>query len=129
MPSKKKKITKRKFSLKKNKMEVPEVDQAHILEEPTPDMTTREFHEDLKELIEKNIKWSQVVYSQNKAIKHRLTMMVLLNYIKIIIILTPIILGIIYLPPLIADMLAQYNEVINNGASFQDAIQKFLNKQ
>lgn len=59
----------------------------------------------MKELIEKNIKWSQVIYAQNKRINKRLTMMVLGSYLRFFLIITPLILGLIYLPPLIRDFL------------------------
>jgi len=67
---------------------------------------------DLKDLIEKNIKWSQVIYNQNKKIKHRLTMMVVGNYLRLALIIAPIILGIIYLPSLIKQFSAQYQDVL-----------------
>lgn len=68
----------------------------------------------LKELIEKNIKWSQVIYEQNKKIKRRLTLMVFGNYLRLIIILTPIIFGIIYLPPLIQKLFENYGGVFES---------------
>lgn len=67
---------------------------------------------DLKELIEKNIKWSQVIYNQNKKIKHRLTMMVVGSYLRLALIIVPIVLGIIYLPPLMEKFFEQYQDVM-----------------
>ncbi len=85
-----------------------------IGDEPTADMSVANSHDSLKELIEKNIKWSQVVYHQNKAIKRRLTMMVAGNYIRLALILIPIILGAIYLPPFISDIKSRYESVTQN---------------
>lgn len=68
--------------------------------------------DDLKELIEKNIKWSQVIYKQNKAIKNRLTLMMIGGYIKLLIVLIPIIIALIYLPPLFKDLFDQYKSLL-----------------
>jgi len=71
----------------------------------------------LQELIEKNIKWSQVIYNQNKKINRRLTMMVIGSYVRLALIMAPIIIGILYLPPLLAQMMEQYQSVLGGSAS------------
>ncbi|HAT03767.1 MAG TPA: hypothetical protein DCS29_03275 [Candidatus Magasanikbacteria bacterium] len=78
-------------------------------------------HGELKDLIEKNIKWSQVIYNQNKKIKHRLTLMVVGSYLRLVLILAPIILGIIYLPPLLNNLWNQYSDSLGlQGVSFSE---------
>ncbi len=72
-------------------------------------------NDDLKELTTKNIQWTMAVYEQNKKIKRRLTMMVFLSYFKIAIILIPLILGIIFLPPLVTDFTNQIQDFISGG--------------
>ncbi len=62
----------------------------------------------VKELVEKNIKWSQVLYKQNKKMSRRLTFMAVGSYVRLLIILAPIILGIIYLPRLIDEVQQKY---------------------
>jgi len=80
----------------------------------------------LKELIEKNIKWSQVIYEQNKKINRRLTWMVVTGYIKLAIILAPLIIALIYLPPLIKDFIDQYGSVIGvQGGGFEQIMQLY----
>lgn len=64
--------------------------------------------DDLKSLIEKNIKWSQANYQLNTKINHRITMMVVGSYLRLLLIVLPIILAIIYLPPLLSNVLGQY---------------------
>ena len=68
---------------------------------------------DLKELIEQNIKWTQVVYEQNKKIRRRLGHMIIFGYIRLFILLAPIIiaiiLAIIYLP-VIQALLVDYQQ-------------------
>lgn len=88
-------------------------------EETTPQDTTQLSDKDLlaelsslngtvKELVEKNIKWSQVLYKQNKKMSRRLTFMAVGSYIRLFIILAPIVLGIIYLPRLIDEVQEKY---------------------
>jgi len=97
-----------------------------MLEEPTPDMSIAHSHESLKELIEKNIKWSQVLYHQNKAINRRITFMAIGGYIRLALILIPIILGLIYLPPIINEMLDKYRFIWESSANGQFPVGDFL---
>lgn len=73
--------------------------------------------ENLEKLIEKNIKWSQVIYNQNKKIKHRLTMMVIGNYVRLFLILIPLIIGLIYLPDFIEAYFEKYAWIFNTENS------------
>lgn len=100
--------------------------------EPTPDMSITTSHDSLKELIEKNIKWSQVVYHQNKAIKHRLSLMVLGSYLRLALVLIPIVLGIIYLPPFFSDIKTRYESVMSslgNNSDISDILRQFFTGQ
>lgn len=67
----------------------------------------------LRELIEKNIKWSQVIYNQNRKIQRRLTWITIGNYLRLFVIIAPIILGIIFLPSMFEQFMEQY------GGSFE----------
>lgn len=66
----------------------------------------------LRKLVEKNIKWTQVVYEQNRQIKRRLTIMAVGSYLRLFIIVVPIILAIIYLPPIFKQVFQQYSELL-----------------
>lgn len=63
---------------------------------------------DLKELIEKNLKWSQIIYEQNRKINNKLLWAAISSWIRTALILIPIILGILFLPPLFKDVWSQY---------------------
>ena len=105
---------------REEKLEVPE-----IKEPPIVDINLNTKDDSLKELIEKNIKWSQVIYEQNRKIKRRLTMMAILSYLKLALILAPIIIGIIYLPPLLEQLLEQYSSIlgiVNGGQALSDDV-------
>ncbi|MBI4993265.1 MAG: hypothetical protein HZC26_04000 [Candidatus Magasanikbacteria bacterium] len=88
--------------------EIKKIDDA-----PVKEIESGESGDTLKELIEKNIKWSQVIYEQNRKIKRRLTWMVVGGYLRLMIVVVPLILAFIYLPPLIRDLFGQYAGIIN----------------
>lgn len=67
---------------------------------------------DLRGLIEKNIKLSEDVYEQNKKINKRLRNMVWGSYLRLALILIPIIIGIIYLPAYFSQIIEQYKNVL-----------------
>ncbi len=83
-------------------------------------------NDELRELVGKNIKWSQVIYNQNRKIKHRLTLMVVGSYIRLALILAPIILAIIYLPPILKNVLGQYQEMFQSSGVKIDNIGQLL---
>jgi len=71
---------------------------------------------ELKILIEKNIKWSQVVYEQSRKINRRLTWMVVGDYLRLFLIIAPLIFAAIFLPPVIKDFWEQYGKVLQGMA-------------
>ncbi|MBT4120604.1 MAG: hypothetical protein HOA57_00745 [Candidatus Magasanikbacteria bacterium] len=83
-------------------------------------------HANLKELVEKNIKWSQVIYEQNKKIKRRMTWMVIGNYLRLALIVVPIILAVFYLPPLLKSLFGQYQSILGGVGSSSSQINELL---
>lgn len=76
---------------------------------------THMSHGTLQELIEKNIKWSQVIYNQNKKIKRRLTMIVVGNYLRLFIIIAPILLGFLYWPEILAKLNEYFGQYLGGS--------------
>ncbi len=66
---------------------------------------------DLRELLEKNIKWSQVIYHQNRKIQRRLTWMTIGSYLRLFLILLPLIVGVFF----ISDFLSRNSEFVNGA--------------
>lgn len=91
----------------------------HTPSEPAPEFAgipdTKE--DNLTKLLQDNLKWSQVIYQQNKRMNTRLTLMVVGNYIRLLIILAPIILGIIYLPDLIERFWSNFQTVTGGSGN------------
>src|SRR3989339_1787800 len=71
----------------------------------------------LKELVEKNLKWSQIIYEQNRKINSKLMWMAIASWIKLFVIIIPLILAISFLPPVFKDIWSQYGELLGSGAS------------
>ena len=70
---------------------------------------------ELKELAEKNIKLSEEVLELSKKINGFVIWQRIFGVIKILIIIVPIVLGIIYLPPLLSGVLDTYKELLGLG--------------
>lgn len=85
-------------------------------------------------LIEKNIKWSQLIYDQNKKIQRRLTFLVIGNYVRLLLIFIPIIIGILYVLPFVGQEMEAYSafqffqENLNSQAGIERLIEQFSNQ-
>lgn len=67
--------------------------------------------DELRRDVRKLMAWSQLIHEQNKAIKRRLTWMAVGSYIRLALILAPLILAAIYVPPLIRQGIDTYNSI------------------
>ena len=74
---------------------------------------TVEKQTELRDLLEENLKYTKEIWRISKKTKRYIIWVQILDWIKIILIVAPIILGIIYLPALIQMMQAGINEMIN----------------
>jgi len=86
--------------------------------------------EALRDLLEKNLKWSQIIYEQNRRINNKLTWAVLASWIKLLIILIPLVFAIWFLPPYVKRALEQYNQLFDGtkGNMSQDEMGGSLDK-
>jgi hypothetical protein len=66
----------------------------------------------LKELIEKNLKWSQIIYEQNRKLNSKLFWMAASSWVKILILIIPLIAAGIFLPPLLKGVWSQYGSLL-----------------
>ena len=88
--------------------------------------------EALRQLLEKNLKWSQIIYEQNRRINSKLLWQAVAGWIRILIIVIPIIIAVIYLPPLLSDVMKQYQGLLgiqtgdNAKNSNSTALDQFL---
>lgn len=63
--------------------------------------TTPATPEELRDLLQKNLKWSQIIYEQNRRINRKIFWSTLADWLRISVLIIPLILGILYLPPLV----------------------------
>lgn len=56
---------------------------------------------ELRELLEKNLKWSQIIYEQNRKINRKMMWLAVAGWFRFVIIAAPIALALWYLPPFI----------------------------
>lgn len=74
--------------------------------------------EEIKKLLEKNLAMTEEIYKMTKSIKSFVVWERVFGVIKLLLIAVPIILGIIYLPPLLNNVIGQYQSLLGgaNGA-------------
>lgn len=106
------------YSMAKKIKEVPEI------VEPVSD----DKHEEMKDLLIKSIKWSEAVYHQNKKIQSHLRLMSIMGIVRLCIILIPLIIGLIYLPPLLSGAWTQYQSLlgVSPGALDNESMKMLL---
>jgi len=65
--------------------------------------------EQIKKLLEENLEYSRAVYSETLKIKRYILWGRVMSLLQLLIVLIPIILGIIYLPPLIQNFVGSFS--------------------
>ncbi len=68
---------------------------------------------DIKELLEKNLKWSQIIYEQNRKINHKLVWAAVASWFRLFLILIPLLLALWFLPPYIRQIAESYGTLFN----------------
>jgi hypothetical protein len=83
----------------------------------------------LKELIEKNLKWSQIIYEQNRKINNKLLWSAIADWLRVFLILIPLVLGILFIPALFKGVMSQYGDLLGVGSeetTQQNSMDNFL---
>ncbi len=78
-------------------------------------LTTKIMDEDLKKLLQENLAKTQEIHQVSLKIKRYLVMAQLLSILRLLIIVVPIVLAIIYLPPFFREAFAEYKNLLNSG--------------
>jgi len=73
------------------------------------------MEEEIKKLLKENLKLNQEIYKMVKNIKSYIFWQRIFGVIKILIIIIPLIIGIIYLPPLLKQVTGQYQSLLGLG--------------
>ncbi|HNU95996.1 MAG TPA: hypothetical protein PKH95_01130 [Candidatus Magasanikbacteria bacterium] len=70
-----------------------------ILEEKDQQLAEPVTLEKINELLTNNLKWSQIIYEQNRKINKKLFWTAFANYLKLALIIVPLVVGLFYLLP------------------------------
>ncbi len=90
-------------------------------------MTDNTMDEEIKKMLEQNLKLTEEIYSMTKKIKRYIAWQQLVSLFYLFIIIAPIVLGIIYLPPLLKGVFDQYKGILGTGVSGGNPIEGLLN--
>jgi len=71
---------------------------------------------ELKQLIEKNLALTEEILKLTKSIKHFITFQKFMSFVYLLLIVVPVVLSIIYLPPLLSGVFKQYQELLGVGS-------------
>jgi len=71
--------------------------------------------DELKKLLEKNIELTEEILKLTRSIKNFITFQKFMSLIYLLLIVVPIVLSIIYLPPLLSGVFKQYQEFLGIG--------------
>ncbi len=67
----------------------------------------------VEDLLERNLKWSQIIYEQNRRLNRKVFLMSLLAWVRTIFIVAMSFLALIYLPPLLGKISRSVEGVLN----------------
>lgn len=109
---------KNKIKKEENK-KIPEsaVVDEKLVENPLVKAPKDSSPEALLELLEKNLKWSQIIYEQNRRINSKLFWQALAGWFRIFIIVVPLILATVYLTPFLNEAWSQYQSLLGQVGS------------
>ena len=72
---------------------------------------------EIKELLTQVIAMNERIAAQNNRINRRITWMVVSGYVRLLLITLPFVAAAFFLPPLIRQMVSQYQAVLGNDSS------------
>ena len=73
----------------------------------------------LRELMEKNLKWSQIIYEQNRRINSKLFWAAFASWFKIIIFIVLTGATLFLVSPLVRQMVGAYNSIVGGNSSWK----------
>lgn len=100
------------------------IEKPVVPEETMADLSAR--FDELETLVKKNIQWNEVVYNEVKRTRRRLTWMAIGGYVRLLFWLLPVILGLIFLPPLFRRAQEMYESITRPAREANDKISHVL---
>lgn len=99
----------KKLSLKKS------VAKESLEQKTVSSLKTVDDFSDMHELLEKNLKWSQIIYEQNRKINNKLLWSAIANWARLAVLVVPIIFALLYLPPILSSFEERYVQFFSTG--------------
>lgn len=99
----------------------PKNDGVVIIDNPDDELKTEDNHE-LKELLRENLELTKEIRSMVNHINRYVAWQRIFGILKVLIILIPIILGVIYLPPLLKEPYKQLLSIVQSNIDQIDQI-------
>jgi len=90
-------------------------------------MTYIFMDEEIKKLLEQNLEMTKEIYAMTRKIKGYITFQKFISVIYLLLIVVPIVLSIIYLPPLLKGVFDQYKDVLGIQSGSNNSISSLLN--
>ena len=79
---------------------------------------------DIRELLQENLRVSEEILEKTKYIKHYLKWQQIFGWVKILIIVVPLVWGLFYLPSLVQQYMGSYDSTLNNFTNPSSLLQK-----
>lgn len=73
----------------------------------------------LRTLLENNLKWSQIIYEQNRKINNKLLWSAAANWLRLLVVVVPLIIAVWYLPTIIRGLQDKYGLFLNAAVKGQ----------
>ena len=83
--------------------------------------------EEMRQMLEENKKMLQEILKNSKKMNHFIISQQVFGFLKLLVIIVPLVLGYLYLTPLLKDALAQYQEILSmteEAKSMSDQLEK-----
>ena len=83
---------------------------------PTPAKAAPEVSDSVRTLLEKNLKWSQIIYEQNRKLNSKLMWMAVAGWLRVVLIAAPLVLAIVYLPVFYQKLQDKFGYLLDSSA-------------
>lgn len=88
------------------------------------DRPVKSSEEELKDLLAENLKYNRAIYADTQKIRRYLFWQTVANVVWIVLVIAPIILAVIFLPPLLQGLLQNYQDLLGNGQGTFDLLKQ-----
>jgi len=113
---------------KKNPPAVEEKSAPILSKIDNSDTPKKSEEQSLRELLEKNLKWSQIIYEQNRKINNKLMWSAIGGWVRLFLIVAPLIWAIWFLPPLVSQFMSSYGNLLGgkSGANNSGSLEQMM---